>query len=136
VAVLAGVTAFAGDDDEPVATEALSLTVAAEDLTQMCIEVTPETMRDSGIELAFEGTVTAVEGDQATLTVDEWYLGGDADQVTVTGPEGSVALLGSVTLEEGSAYLISASDGVVRSCGQSGPVSAELETIFAEAFGG
>lgn len=125
------------DDDAPVAADALALTLAPEDITQMCIEVTPETLGDPAVELAFAGTVTAVDGAQATLAVDTWYRGGDAEVVTVTAPdESSTALLGGVTLDEGSSYLISASDGAVRSCGQSGPSSPELEALFAEAFGG
>ena len=126
------------DDDEPASRDTVALTSVAEDpLTTICIEVTAETMRDSGIELAFQGTVTSIDGDQATLAVDTWYLGGDADDVTVTGPpEGDGALLGAVPLEDGQSYLVSASDGTVRSCGQSGPTSPELEAIFTEAFGG
>ena len=139
VVVIAGVAvALAAGDDGPTADEeAIALTAEAQDITQMCIEVTADTMRDSGIELAFRGTVTAVDGDVATFAVDEWFLGGEAGTVTVTGPaEADTALLGAVPLEEGGAYLISASDGLVRSCGQSGEASSELEAIYAEAFGG
>jgi hypothetical protein len=133
VAGVAGAIALSGDD---APADALALTSAPEDLMQMCIEVTPETLGDPAVELAFEGTVTAVDGAQATLTVDRWYRGGDAEVVTVTSPDDSeTALLGGVTLDEGSTYLISASDGAVRSCGQSGPASPELEALFAEAFG-
>jgi len=137
VAGVAGAVALAGDDDEPGA-EPVALTSVVEDpVMTSCIELTPETLRDSGVELAFRGTVTAIDGDQATLTVDAWYLGGSADEVTVTGPpEDDVALLGAVPLEDGESYLVSASDGVVRSCGQSGPASPELQAVFDEAFGG
>ena len=96
--------ALAGGDDsgDPAAEESIALTAVAEDpLTTMCIEVTADTIRDSGIELAFRGTVTEIDGDVATLAVDHWYLGGDAGTVTVTGPvEADVALLGAVPLEE------------------------------------
>jgi hypothetical protein len=136
VAGVAGAVALTGDDDEPSA-EPIALSVAADDITQMCIEVTPETLGDPGVELAFKGTVTALDGDQATLAVDTWYRGGPADEVILTGPaETDTALLGAVPLEDGESYLISAADGAVRSCGQSGPVSPELQAIYDEAFGG
>lgn len=137
VAVVGVAVVVASDDDAPVTDDALSLTIAAEDPMAMCIELTPETLGDPGVELAFKGTVTSVDGDQATLRVDEWFRGGDAEEVTLTAPaEAETALLGAVTLEEGAAFLISAADGAVRSCGQSGPLSPELEALFTEAFDG
>ncbi len=123
----------AGGDDEPTT---LALSAAADDAMGMCIQVTPETLAD-GAPVAFEGTVTSVEGQTATLSVDRWFSGGDADEVTVTGPsENETALLGGVPLEQDGHYLISAIDGVVRSCGMSGEVSPELQTLFEDAFGG
>ncbi len=138
VAGVGGALLLSGDDDQPGGSDAIALAVEPVDpLTEICIEVTPETLRDSGVELAFRGTVTAVDGDQATLAVDTWYLGGPADEVSVTGPaEGDTARLGGVPLEDGGTYLVSASDGIVRSCGQSGPASPELEALFDAAFGG
>jgi hypothetical protein len=136
VAGVAGAVALTGDDDEP-AVEPIALAAVPDDATAMCIELTPETLGDPGVELAFKGTVTAIDGDQATLAVEQWYRGGTADEVTIAGPaDNEVALLGAVPLEDGESYLVSASDGVVRSCGQSGLVSPELQAIFDEAFGG
>lgn len=136
VAAVGGAVALSGVDD-PAPAAPLALTVAAEDPMAMCIEVTADTLRDSGIEQAFKGTVTSIDGDVATLAVDEWFVGGDAETVTVTGPpEGDTALLGGVALEDGGEYLVSASGGAVRSCGQSGEASPELEALFTAAFGG
>lgn len=136
VAAVGGAIAMSGDDDASPSAS-LALTVAAEDPMAMCIEVTADTLRDSGIEQAFKGTVTSIDGDVATLAVDEWFVGGDAETVTVTGPaEADTALLGGVALEDGGEYLVSASGGAVRSCGQSGEASPELEALFTAAFGG
>lgn len=138
LALVGGVAVVvAGDDDDTPDAEPLALSVAPDDIMQSCIELTPETLGDPGVELAFKGTVTAIDGDQATLAVDTWYRGGTADEVIVTGPaEAETALLGAVPLEDGESYLISAADGLVRSCGQSGPASPELEALFDEAFRG
>ena len=144
IAVVAVVVVAGGDDDggdedggDELAGEPVALTAVAEDpLTAICIELTPDTMRDSGIEQAFRGTVTSVDGDVATLDVDEWFVGGDAATVTVTGADGAeVALDGPAALEEGGTYLVSASSGTVHGCGQSGEATAELEAIYAEVFG-
>lgn len=129
-----GVAVAGGGDDEPTS---VALTAPGGDAAMgMCIQVTPESLRDAS-ELAFSGTVTALDGTTATIEVDHWYAGGDADQVVVTGPTAdNTALLGGVPLEDGSRYLISAGDGEVRSCGLSGPVSPELEALYDAAFGG
>ena len=137
VVAVVGVVAFAGgDDDDPAPAAAVALRAEAEDPTMgMCIEVTPATLRD-GAELALRGTVTSVDGTTATLAVSQWYLGGSAEEVTVTGPqEVETALLGGVPLEQDGDYLLVAVDGVVRSCGQSGEATPQLEALYAEAFG-
>ncbi len=55
----------------------------------------------AGMPMAFEGTATAVDGDRVTLTVDHWYTGGDAAEVSLTGPAGLEALIGGITFEAG-----------------------------------
>ena len=134
---IAGVIAFAGGDDAEPAGEPVALTAIVEDpLATICMEVTPDTLQGAGVEQAFRGTVSSVDGDVATLDVDEWFVGGDAATVTVTAPAGAdVALLGTVPLEEGGTYLVSAADGAVLGCGLSGEASSELEAIYADAFG-
>jgi hypothetical protein len=87
--------------------------------------------------VAFAGTVTAVSEDQVSLDVDRWYTGGDADRVTIAVPGGPPATsIDPVEFRSGVRYLVSATDGQVNSCGLSGPATPELETAFAEAFGG
>ncbi len=114
--------------------EAIELTVGAEDTLASCMALTPELVRD--VPLAFAGTVTTVEGERATLTVDEWFVGGDSATVSLLAPSGFEALIGGIDFEEGKSYLVSAYDGVVNYCGFSGEATPELRAIYDEAFPG
>ena len=89
-------------------------------------------------DTAFAGTVTALDDGTATLSVDEWYAGGDgADTVTVTSPSEQLQdLLLAVDFQEGRSYLVSADGDRVTLCGYSGEDSAEMQALYAEAFGG
>lgn len=135
-AVLAVGVAVSLSGDEDGGTS-LALSAPAEDIMAMCIEVTPEILRDAS-EVAFEGTVTEIDGRVATLSVDRWFVGEEVDEVVVTGAdENETALLGGVVLEDGGQYLISAGDGEVRSCGLSGEASdANLAALYEAAFDG
>lgn len=120
-----------------------SVTIAAPAATGgptmgMCIQLTPEGL--SPVDLAFDGTVTKVEGDQVTLDVGTWFKGGDTDDVVITQDaatlEGQMLELDGIRLEEGKRYLVSATNGEINGCGFSGEYSDELNTIFTEAFAG
>jgi hypothetical protein len=100
----------------------------------MCIMFSVEELARA--PLAFEGTVTAVEGDSVTLTVDEWFKGGDAGQVVLNAPQGMEALIAGFPFEVGAPYLITAYDGNVNYCGFSGPSTPEFRAAFEQAFGG
>jgi hypothetical protein len=140
VAIVAfgAVTLFGGASSPDVAAspdeDAVELTVGAEDTLASCMALTPELLRD--VPLAFAGTVTTVEGEHATLTVDEWFVGGDATTVRVFAPDGFEALIGSIDFQEGKSFLVSAYDGVVNYCGFSGEETPELRAVYDAAFGG
>jgi hypothetical protein len=70
-----------------------------------------------------------------TLTVDEWYRGGDSAEAVLNAPQGMEALIGGIPFQVGDAYLISAQGGNVNYCGFSGPLSPEYQAVFEEAFG-
>ena len=124
-----------GDGDDPAA-EPLALSVAADDPTQSCVQITGESVR-SVAEVAFAGTVTGVDGEAVTLRIDRWFTGAEVSEVVLAAPAAAdTALLGGVELEAGGEYLISASDGAVVTCGVSGASSPELEAIYEDAFGG
>jgi hypothetical protein len=135
VAVGAGVLLSNGGDDGDVvaASPPMTLSAGEGDGMQMCIQFSTEQL--ATMPVAFEGTVTALDGEVATLDVDHWYKGGDSEQVVVTAPQGMTALIGGIDLAIGDQYLISASDGTVSYCGFSGPSTPELRAAFEEAFG-
>lgn len=130
--VLGGVALFNGTNEPEGPPLALSL--GESDSLSSCIQLTPDILAD--VPLAFAGTVTSVEGETVTLSVDEWFVGGDAASVELSAPSGLGALIGSIEFTEGSQYLISAFDGVVNYCGFSGPATPELQAIYDEAFPG
>ena len=69
-------------------------------------------------DFAFDGTVTAVDGDQVTFTVNESFIGDASGSVTLTAPDTSqTALEGGIPLEVGGRYLVSGDDGTVWGCG-------------------
>lgn len=135
VAVIALVAAFAipgllgGPSADP-----LALGLPADDAMASCLPVTAEFMAD--MSPAFEGTVTSVEGETVTLSIDRWFAGEtDATEAVLTAPAGMEALIGGVTFTVGDAYLVTASNGVVNYCGYSGPATPDLRAVFEEAFG-
>lgn len=85
--------------------------------------------------IAFEGTVTGIDGEAVTLRVDQWFRGGDAATVTLSAPHGFEALIGGIDFAADGQYLITAADGAVNYCGFSGPSTPEYRSAFEEAFG-
>ncbi|HET7690881.1 MAG TPA: hypothetical protein VFK41_10900 [Nocardioidaceae bacterium] len=132
----AGVALSGGDEDAPAAAPTTtSLTLPGGDTMQSCMMVTPEALAQ--VDQALAGTATEVTEDSVTLTVDQWFKGGDSDLVTLTpaNPD-MIALIGAIEFEEGARYLVSAADGHVNSCGFSGPDEEPLAGIYQQAFGG
>jgi hypothetical protein len=134
LAFAGGLTLLGGDDTPPVAdAPPLELNAGGEDLMASCIAFSPDEL-EAVAELAFEGTVTSVEGDTVTLSVDTWFRGGDATEVVLNAPQGMEALIGGIPFVEGDQYLISALDGNVNYCGFSGPSTPEYKAAFEQAF--
>lgn len=130
VMVVGGATLFGGlgTSDEP-----LVLTANGEDAMAMCLVFDVATLAE--MSPAFAGTVVELTGSAATLDVDRWYTGGDAEVVEISYTPGFEALIGTPALEVGQRYLITATDGVVNGCGYSGPATTEYEAAFEQAFG-
>jgi len=133
LAVAAGIGLTSGGNDPAVAGPPLELEAGGEDIMASCIMFSAEEL-EKGAELAFAGTVTKVDGDTVTLTVDEWYRGGDSAEVVLNAPQGMEALIGGIPFHAGDAYLISAQGGNVNYCGFSGPLTPEYQAAFEEAF--
>ena len=141
VLVIAGVGAFAllgGDDtavpsvnEPPPSVMTLS---ARPPSTAKCMVVSPAVLQQQ--EVAFDGTVNSISEGLVTLDVGHWYLGGDADQVTVEAPPADLqALVQAADFKVGQRYLVSATGGSVSVCGFTAPYSAELAAMYDEAFG-
>lgn len=142
VAVGIGVSGGGGDDDQPLAVDptvttpgkatVLELEAGTEDLMASCMVLDPSVVAQAPV--AFAGTVTMADGEVVQLTVDEAFAGVDADVVTLTAPTGMEPLIGGVNWVVGEQYLVSAYDGVVAYCNQTGPATAELRAVYDAAF--
>ena len=126
----------AGGDDAPqiAAGPPLVLTLPASDPMAMCIQF--DTTILAGMSPAFAGTVTAIDGDTVTLTVDRWYTGGDVATVELQGASATPGLEGGADFQVGQQYLVTATDGNVNSCGYTGLATPELAAAFDTAFPG
>ncbi|HKX74028.1 MAG TPA: hypothetical protein VJR05_01425 [Acidimicrobiia bacterium] len=110
----------------------LVLTSGASDPTASCLPFDVETLAD--MSPAFAGTVIELTDSVATLEVDRWYAGEEAEVVEIQYTPGFEALIGTPTLEVGQRYLITAANGVVNGCGYSGLATPEFEAAFEQAF--
>ena len=126
-----------GDDDGGATVAAPTVTdlsLGTQDAMAMCIQFTVETL--SPMPVAFSGEVTEKSADAIVIDVDTWYRGGDSDQVRLQAPDMSVTSLGSsIDFQEGSRYLVTATDGTVNYCGFSGPWTQDLADAYVAAFG-
>ena len=135
MAVAGGVALSGGEDTPPLAQEPpIQLDAGGEDIMASCIMFSAEEL-ERVAEIAFEGTVTSVEGETVTLRVDAWYRGDEtAGEVVLNAPQGMEALIGGIPFESGNQYLISAQGGSVNYCGFSGEATPELRSGFEQAF--
>ncbi len=113
--------------------EPLVLAGPGGDITSICMPFEVGTLGD--MTPAFGGTVVELTDSVATIEVDRWFTGGDAEIVEIQYTPGFEALIGTPTLEVGQRYLITAADGVVNGCGYSGMATPEYEAAFEQAFG-
>ncbi|NEC84702.1 hypothetical protein [Streptomyces sp. SID12501] len=103
--------------------------------TAKCVAPTPDLLR--GHEMAFEGTVTAEEGDdRVILRVDHWYrldpnLANPSDQVRLSN---SGAFSEAPDFRIGVHYLVTADGGIVPMCGGTTEATDEGRAMFREAF--
>ena len=87
--------------------------------------------------LAFDGTVTAIEGDQVTLQPTAWFKGTPSETVTVTAPSKMLQeLLVAVDFQVGGRYLVTAFQDTVTLCGFSAAYDEELAQLYADAYAG
>jgi hypothetical protein len=87
-------------------------------------------------EIVFDGTVTAIDGDQITFDVNEGWKGADGS-ITLTAPEVNVALTGPLPeFEVGGRYLVTAAGSTINACGYTLDYDADTAAAWAAAFAG
>jgi hypothetical protein len=121
------------DDPPPESSYALQLDLPSGTSMGSCLRLSASEL--GRMSPAFAGTATQVSSGSVVLNVDEWYAGGDAEQVVLDVPDDqSRALLGEVTFVENEKYLITAANGTVNLCGFSGPATPQLQALYDDAF--
>jgi hypothetical protein len=88
-------------------------------------------------ELAFDGTVSSVDGDQITFDVDTWYRGGDGPTATLRGAQflGGMTSAGpSTSLEPGIRLLVAGDGDFAWSCGFTQPYDPAVAADWAATF--
>jgi hypothetical protein len=140
VAGLTGNDAGAPQADQPSTTTAVGAPVKGQ-TTQLTVSTEARCVAQPTAELlaqydqAFEGEVTAIEGDTVTLQTTDVYNGQVGETVQVTAPPaGFDKLINQLQFQVGGTYLVSAYQGSVSMCGFSGPATGELQSLFQKAF--
>ena len=89
-------------------------------------------------EFAFDGTVTAIDGESVTFDVGKWYRGsGDASATLTQVGQGEGAVMEGILVDfqVGNRYLVSGAGGVITGCGYSQAWGTSVEADWASAFG-
>ena len=99
-----------------------------------CLMYDPATLPT--FDIVFDGTVTAVDGDQVTFDVNEGWKGADGS-ITLTAPDTNVALLGEMPdFKVGGRYLVTAAGSNINACGYTLDYDADTAADWAAAFAG
>ena len=99
-----------------------------------CMMYDPATLPT--FDIVFDGTVTAVNGDQVSFDVNTGWKGVDGT-VTLTAPDVDVALLGDMPdFEVGGRYLVTAAGSNINACGYTLDYDADTAADWAAAFAG
>jgi hypothetical protein len=100
-----------------------------------CVETySAETLANR--DFAFDGIVTAIEGDKATFAVDEVFQGDIGDSITLqaSGMTGtSVTSVGGPSLARGERFLVAGDDEFVWACGFTQPYNEAVAAEWREA---
>jgi hypothetical protein len=89
-------------------------------------------------EFAFDGSVSAIDGESVTFEVGKWYRGSGDSSVTLSqvGQGDGVVMEGIlVDFQVGGRYLVSGASGIITGCGYSQAWDAPLEAEWASTFG-
>ncbi len=98
-----------------------------------CLAFDPATL--AAQEFAFDGTVTAVDGDEITFAIGRAYAGVDGDTFVVTDQSVGITLDGGPEYQVGGRYLVSGNDGLAWACGYSVAWDEAAAGVWDAAFG-
>lgn len=141
VALVVGlaVAAAVGRDDQPDRSDVAGAPITpGGSAGASCVELYDATTL-AHRELAFDGTVTAVDGDLVTFTVNRAFRGVEGTSVTL---EGAAALSGlssagpGPALEVGARLLVAGDGGFAWSCGFTQPYDEAVADQWASTFEG
>jgi hypothetical protein len=88
-------------------------------------------------DVAFDGKVVRVSGDEVTFEVSEWFKGGSADEITLNGAStlGGITSAGDpVPMDPGSRLLVAGDGGFAWSCGFTQSYSGSVANDWREAL--
>jgi len=88
---------------------------------------------------AFEGTVSAINGEQVTFTVGKAYRGAAGGTITLDAPGmtgTAITSAGGPNLAVGERYLVAGDDHFVWACGYTQPYDGAVAAEWAAALGG
>ncbi|MBA3876341.1 MAG: hypothetical protein C0498_05300 [Anaerolinea sp.] len=88
---------------------------------------------------AFDGAVTAIDGERVTFAVNEVFRGAQDETVTLDAPGmtgTSITSAGGPNLSVGERYLVAGDDTFVWACGYTQPFDAAVAAEWAAALGG
>ena len=87
-------------------------------------------------DVVFDGTVTAVDGDQVTFDVNTGWKGAEGS-ITLTAPQVDIAISGPLPdFQVGGRYLVTAYGDTINACGYTLDYDADEAASWAAAFGG
>ena len=102
--------------------------------TAMCIQYNFNLVAER--DFAFDGTVSAIDGDEVTFAVNTAFWGVDGSAVTLTAEglaDGGVSLDGAPHFAMGERYLVAGDDHFAWGCGYSQAYDAGVAAEWAAA---
>ena len=139
VAVIALALAFNGRGTAPGVTPGNSIAGATAGTgLASCVEPYSETAITHRT-FAFDGTVTAVTGEQVTFTIGKAFRGATGNAITLDAPGmtgTAITSAGGPNLAVGQRYLVAGDDHFVWACGYTQPYDPDVAAKWAAALGG
>jgi len=102
----------------------------------MCVETySLESLENR--EVAFDGTITAVNGDEITFDVGEWFKGGSGGETTLEGAGtlgGLTSASSGIPLDAGTRLLVAGDGGFAWGCDFTQPYDASIAAAWRAAL--